>query len=672
MIKKFKDKIESAYEIIHAWFSDLTMLEFFAVFLLMFSIGSVVYQFAQNLEYKNAKIVLGIKENTSVIFPKNYSVIRANSDALMSDMSQKKVFVVVMPPGEVDVFAEVSESNKQILVSSISSLARKDLVERFKNVRTISKDDLSATDRATVAEITKALTDVKELISAASLAPLSNIAMFIIVMVILARHQKDMFAKGGLKFIKPNKISGDIKDLIGMEDIKADVLRLKEFLGKRKEFSKYGITKPQNILFSGPPGTGKTKLAGYLAKEVGLPILFQSAANMETGFVNGGASTLESILKKSKRYKSCIVFLDEAQDLFMKRGGSKRKFDDDTQNTLLSILDGVRKNSDNEVIWIVASNFNQTNMEMDEAMLRRFQLKVDFRLPNEEERIAIFRHYLSMLSVENMEDEEALGISYLAEITARRSPADIETIVQEASLMAVKESRPLSRNDLLSASERIIMGNNDIETTKGMEEERLQIAIHEVGHFLAEFKSCGGDTANPMLVKEKMGVLKISLKSNSRSGALGFVFKRPKVGFLRTQDGIKKDIKTLYGGTINEEIFYGKNGRSNGAVNDIQEATKMLYHAVVEARFFDDVKINISVISGDGREKLNNVDKEKMEEVSETYYKETMNDLLALKDLSKYLACKLVENVEMSDEEMLLEIKVFCESKKKLDADVSS
>src|SRR4029453_6624202 len=107
----------------------------------------------------------------------------------------------------------------------------------------------------------------------------------------------------------------------------------------------------------------------------------------------GRPNPLSRIMAMAKRRKRCIVFLDEAQDLFMKRGGH-RKFDDDTQNTLLAVLDGVRPQSEAEIIWIVPSNFNSESMQMDEAMLRRFQMKVDFLMPNKEERLAIIEHYL--------------------------------------------------------------------------------------------------------------------------------------------------------------------------------------------------------------------------------------------------------------------------------------
>ncbi len=196
-----------------------------------------------------------------------------------------------------------------------------------------------------------------------------------------------------LKFIEPAQVHGSIADLVGMDDIKAEVAQIKDQYQRRAEYAEYGISKPFNVMFSGPAGTGKTKLASYLAKELRLPILFHSAANLETGFVSGGSNTLTRIMAMAKRRKRCIVFLDEAQDLFMKRGG-RRKFDDDTANTLLSVLDGVRSKNEAEIIWIVASNFNSETMQMDEAMLRRFQMKVDFRMPNREERLAIIGHYL--------------------------------------------------------------------------------------------------------------------------------------------------------------------------------------------------------------------------------------------------------------------------------------
>ncbi|MDB5873919.1 MAG: AAA-metalloprotease-like protein, partial [Ramlibacter sp.] len=126
----------------------------------------------------------------------------------------------------------------------------------------------------------------------------------------LAFHLKGQFKS--LRFIEPGQVQGSIKDLVGMDDIKAEVRQIKDQYERRAEYAEYGINKPFNVMFSGPAGTGKTKLASYLAKELDLPILFHSAANLETGFVAGGSNTLARISSMAKRRKRCIVFLDEA------------------------------------------------------------------------------------------------------------------------------------------------------------------------------------------------------------------------------------------------------------------------------------------------------------------------------------------------------------------------
>ena len=287
-----------------------------------------------------------------------------------------------------------------------------------------------------------------------------------------------------LKFIEPAQVHGSIDDLVGMDDIKAEVAQIKDQYQRRAEYAEYGISKPFNVMFSGPAGTGKTKLASYLAKELDLPILFHSAANLETGYVAGGSNTLARIVSMAKRRKRCIVFLDEAQDLFMKRGGH-RKFDDDTQNTLLAVLDGVRTKSEAEIIWIVASNFNSESMQMDEAMLRRFQMKVDFRMPNQEERLAIIDHYLSQRADKVLPD---MDLRHLVEVTEGRSPADLETIVNQAGITAVQAGDMIGADTLMQAAERVLVGNVNANTTKERERDRRIIAIHEWGHFLVDFE----------------------------------------------------------------------------------------------------------------------------------------------------------------------------------------
>jgi len=461
-----------------------------------------------------------------------------------------------------------------------------------------------------------------------------------------------------LKFIEPGHVSGSLSDLVGMDDIKSEVAQIKDQYMRRAEYAEYGINKPFNVMFSGPAGTGKTKLASYLAKELNLPILFHSAVNLETGYVGGGANTLGRIVAMAKRRKRCIVFLDEAQDLFMKRGGH-RKFDDDTQNMLLAVLDGVRTKSDAEIIWIVASNFNSEQMQMDEAMLRRFQMKVDFRLPNREERLAIIQHYLSQRADKVLPD---LDLRHLVEITEGRSPADLETIVNQAGITAVQAGIMIGADTLMQAAERVLVGNVNTNTTKERERDRRIIAIHEWGHFLVDFESerrkAGGNWDQ---VLAEMKTIKISLKANPRNNALGFVFHKQGANLLKTKSDIEHDVRVLLGGMANEELFFGEEGTTNGAHNDITRVTKLLHHAVGEMGMYRKTRLNFGALANDGHgsKSLDEETRSIMEAQSERLYGETKALLARLKPLTEHLAGKLMDAGEMSLREALHEIRSF-------------
>lgn len=470
----------------------------------------------------------------------------------------------------------------------------------------------------------------------------------------LAFHLKGQFKS--LRFIEPAQVHGSIDDLVGMDDIKSEVRQIKDQYERRAAYAEYGINKPFNVMFSGPAGTGKTKLASYLAKELNLPILFHSAANLETGYVAGGSNTLARIASMAKRRKRCIVFLDEAQDLFMKRGGH-RKFDDDTQNSLLAILDGVRTKSDAEIIWIVASNFNSESMAMDEAMLRRFQMKVDFRLPNKEERLAIIEHYLEQRSEKVAPD---LDLRHMVEVTEGRSPADLETIVNQAGITAVQAGDLIDAGTLMQAAERVLVGNVNANTTKERERDRRIIAIHEWGHFLVDFelerKKAGGDWEK---ILGEMKTIKISLKANPRNNALGFVFHKQGSNLLKTKADIEHDVRVLLGGMANEELFFGEEGTTNGAHNDITRVTKLLHHAVAEMGMYRKTRLNFGALSDNGNRTVDEETRSIMEMQSERLYGETKGTLARLKPLTEHLAGKLMEQGEMSLKDALHEIRAF-------------
>jgi cell division protease FtsH len=459
-----------------------------------------------------------------------------------------------------------------------------------------------------------------------------------------------------LKFVEPSQVHGDIEELVGMDDIKTEIAQIKDQYLRRQAYADYGVNKTFNVMFSGPAGTGKTKLASFLAKELQLPILFHSAANLETGYVGGGSQTLGRILAMAKRRRRCIVFLDEAQDLFMKRGGN-RKFDDDTQNMLLAVLDGVRTKADAEIIWIVASNFNQETQSMDEAMLRRFQMKVDFRLPNREERQAIIGHYLAQRADKLDSD---MDLRHLVEITEGRSPADLETIVNQAGIIAVQAGDRIGEGTLMQAAERVLVGNVTERTTKERERDRRVIAVHEWGHFLVDFmreREAAQDDWDQ--IQSEMKTIKISLKANPRSNALGFVFHKQGSNLLKTKGDIEHDVRVLLGGMANEELFFGEEGTTNGAHNDITRVTKLLHHAVAEMGMYRKTRLNYGALEQQGGRTLDDETRLLMEQQSERLYAETRTTLARLKPLTEHLAGKLMDAGEMSLRDALFEIRSF-------------
>lgn len=484
-----------------------------------------------------------------------------------------------------------------------------------------------------------------------------SLALTLGVLAFLFYQFKGQFKS--LKFIEPAQVSGSIDDLVGMDDIKAEVAQIKDQYQRRAEYAEYGISKPFNVMFSGPAGTGKTKLASYLAKELNLPILFHSAANLETGFVAGGSNTLSRIMAMARRRKHCIVFLDEAQDLFMKRGG-RRKFDDDTANTLLSVLDGVRSRNEAEIIWIVASNFNSETMQMDEAMLRRFQMKVDFRMPNREERLAIIGHYLDRRADKVLPD---LDLRHLVAVTEGRSPADLETIVNQAGITAVQAGQMIGSETLMQAAERVLVGNVNTHATEERERDRRVIAVHEWGHFLVDLEHerqlTNGDWEQ---ILADMKTIKISLKANPRNNALGFVFYKQGGNLLKTKGDIEHDVRVLLGGMANEELFFGEEGTTNGAHNDITRVTQLLHHAVGEMGMYRKTRLNFGALTQEREGGGRDVDEETrsvMEAQSERLYGETKVVLARLKPLTEHLVGKLLAAGEMTLSEALGEIRRF-------------
>jgi cell division protease FtsH len=467
------------------------------------------------------------------------------------------------------------------------------------------------------------------------LAPVRNLMNwfvdnFLIIISTLASVMIAFFFLGTRKgeessdVIKPESIQGSMDNLIGMDEVKHAIDEISLMVENISLFKEHGINKPFNIMFSGPPGTGKTKLAGYLAKKLNMPIIFTSVGSLENKYVGVGANKLEALHKKALEQKRCIIFLDEAENLFKKRGSfNAHKHEDDSTQAFLSLLDGVSTNEDATIIWIVASNFNSMNLEMDEAVLRRFQHKIDFRLPNKQERKAILAHYLTQ--IQDKHKASNINLDYIAEITSNLSPAILQTIIHKASVMTIHQSAKGNENAqidtacLYKSFEVTTIGITNKQTTANLQDERKTIATHELGHFIIAFDHWKKSTSSLDEAKSKINVLKISTESISKANALGYVLSKATEEHLSNRSELELKVKELYGGVAAEQVFLGKDKITTGSSNDIDKATKLLKTMVVDLSMYSDSKLNYSLMQNSldkdsQKELLNNV-KEKSKEL---------------------------------------------------------
>jgi cell division protease FtsH len=398
--------------------------------------------------------------------------------------------------------------------------------------------------------------------------------------------------------ISPDKLKGSMDDLIGMDDIKQEVLHLEDMIRNREEYQSHNIDKPFNVMLTGPAGTGKTKLVGYLAKRLNMPLISASGSALESGYVGGGSKALNALYRKACAKGKCIIFLDEAQSLFMPRGRSEKKWEDDTANTLLGLLDGVKSDKGQGVIWVVASNFDDASTDMDEAMLRRFSVKINFRLPNKAERRELLRSFLAKKK-DGLVDWDNLDLDQVAEITANLSPALLETVVERASMISIQDKLIIDTDLLFRAYERATIGLTDRATTAEKHKQRERVALHELGHFFMQIDPYLREGLSLAEVKEKSHLIKISTEAVSKIGALGYVLQSNDDMSLRTLEELERDVIGLYGGVAAEELFYGARGISVGSQNDIEKATKMLNLMVSRLSMYSRSKIDYSQLGND-------------------------------------------------------------------------
>ncbi len=380
------------------------------------------------------------------------------------------------------------------------------------------------------------------------------------------------FGKSRAKVYDRTKHRTKFDDVAGAEEAKEDVFELVDFLKHPKKYTKAGAKIPKGILLVGPPGTGKTLLARAIAGEANVPFFSVSGAEFVEMFVGVGASRVRDLFKTAKRNAPAIIFIDEIDAIGKQRGAGMSGGHDEREQTLNQILtemDGFEP--DSSVIVVAATNRPDT---LDKALLRpgRFDRRVHIDLPDMEAREKILK-----LHSKNKTLGKGTHLKSIASKTVGFSGADIENVMNESAIMAVKNGRKsILQEDMENAVEKVSLGPAR-KSRRITKEEREIIAYHEVGHAIA-----GHFTENCEPV-HKISII-------SRGGALGVTWFLPEEDkYLNSEAKMKDEMVSLHGGRIAERLIFGQT--TTGASNDLERITGIARAMVMTYGMGDQKKI---------------------------------------------------------------------------------
>ena len=353
------------------------------------------------------------------------------------------------------------------------------------------------------------------------------------------------------------------KDVAGLIEEKEEVAELIDFLKNPKKFQSMGARIPKGVLLVGPPGTGKTLLAKAVAGEANVPFYFISGSDFVELFVGIGASRVRDMFKQAKQNAPCLVFIDEIDAVGRQRGtglGGGHDEREQTLNQLLTEMDGFGAN---EGIIIIAAT-NRPDV-LDPALLRpgRFDRQVTVNLPDVKGREEILA-----VHARNKVFSPSVKLSNIAKRTVGFSGADLENLLNEAALLAVRRGKKeISMAEIDEATDRVLMGPAK-KSKKYTEKERQMVAHHEAGHVVLGLKL---DDAND--------VQKVTIIPRGYAGGYAMMLPREET-YTSTKKELLERITGLLGGRVAEELVY--NEVSTGAHNDFEKATKIARAMVVE------------------------------------------------------------------------------------------
>jgi cell division protease FtsH len=283
-------------------------------------------------------------------------------------------------------------------------------------------------------------------------------------------------------------------DVAGLEQVKADLQEIVEFLKDPQKFQRLGGRVPKGVLLMGPPGTGKTLLARAVAGEAGVPFFSISGSEFIQMFVGVGASRVRDMFKTAKDASPAILFVDEIDAVGRVRGAGLGGGHDEREQTLNQILSEMDGFSPSESVIVLAAT-NRPDV-LDPALLRpgRFDRHVTVDRPNQKARLALFKVHTRSVPLASDVD-----LDRLAGATVGLTGADIRNLVNEAALWATRHDKnAVDSSDFDYARDKVLMGPKREEVLTGR--EKKMTAYHEAGHALAAWLLPGVDKLHKVTI----------------------------------------------------------------------------------------------------------------------------------------------------------------------------